>query len=218
MDALDAVLLPGTEGGRAPFWSPDGRSLGFNANGKMKRIELSSGAAQVICDFGFFNRATWGSNGTILFDGLGAGLLRVSAAGGKPEPVLTPDANKKEIYPEFLSDGQHYLFSLFNLPDPKPTRVGTLKTKQFRPVLSSDTGVQYAAGHLFYVQTGKLMVQRLDEAKLEPVNEPKRLVESVWLNPVVNYPGFGVSKDYVVPEARPAYRSTRRLARRILSV
>jgi Tol biopolymer transport system component len=47
LKASDATAIPGTDGAASPFWSPDGRSLGFFAGGKLKTVELNGGNVQV---------------------------------------------------------------------------------------------------------------------------------------------------------------------------
>ena len=116
IDSLEARELPGTEGASYPFWSPDSSYIGFLADGKLKKIALTGGEAQILCDAGQGDGGSWGPNGTILFGlstatGSTRALGRVSAAGGVPTPVtkvtVEGDAHK---YPEFLPDGRHFLY------------------------------------------------------------------------------------------------------------
>ena len=82
-----------------------------------------------------------------------------------------------------------------------PVNLGTLDSKDIKQISSSDSAVQYAAGYLFFMRGGKLMAQRFDERKLDLEGEAVRLVESVWVNPVNNYPAYGVSSELVAFEA-----------------
>ena len=111
LDELDAQRIPGTEGAATPFFSPDGQSLGFidEANGQMKKLALSGGAPVVICDASNVRGTSWGPDGTIVFtESSNAGLFRVPASGGEPEPLTTlaagasPDERSRPVVAGFL--------------------------------------------------------------------------------------------------------------------
>ena len=92
LNSVAARELPGTDDATFPFWSPDSRSLGFFAAGKLKRIEVAGGMPTVICDVGLGRGGTWNEEGVILFNAVNnTPLLRVSATGGKPVPFTTVD-------------------------------------------------------------------------------------------------------------------------------
>ena len=87
LNALTAQPLAGTEGASRPFWSPDSRLLGFMADGKLKKIEVTGGPAQKICDAPSGADGSWSPEGVILRDGRGSDpIYRVSAAGGTRRP------------------------------------------------------------------------------------------------------------------------------------
>ena len=114
LNALVAQPLAGTEGTTRPFWSPDSRFLGFFAEGKLKKVEVSGGPPQKICDAPRGSDGSWSREGVILFDGTGTDpIYRVPAAGGTPVVAVKPDASRKETtvaWPEFLPDGRHFLY------------------------------------------------------------------------------------------------------------
>lgn len=88
----ESRMLPGTEGGSNPFWSPNGRYIGFFADNKLKKIEVAGGSPQTLCDLGGIGVATggtWGPNGTILFGLASGGVQQVSENGGTPTQVTT---------------------------------------------------------------------------------------------------------------------------------
>ena len=115
--ALDSPAireLAGTDGAALPFWSPDGKSIGFFALGKLKRLDLSGGAPRVLCDVTSGRGGAWGADNTMTFNAYNDGpLLRVSASGGAPLPLTTLDQTKGENshrWPEFLPDGRRFLY------------------------------------------------------------------------------------------------------------
>jgi eukaryotic-like serine/threonine-protein kinase len=95
-----ARLLPGTAGAATPFWSPDGKSLGFFTSARLMRVDLAGGTPLVICDAASRNRGgAWLSDGRILFGAEAAGVSQVSASGGTPTPLtnVAPPAERSPI-------------------------------------------------------------------------------------------------------------------------
>src|SRR5262249_13936955 len=111
-DSLEARPLPGTQSGNFPFWSPDGKSIGFysTVDRKVKRVEAVGGAPQVLCETAIFEGGTWSREGIVLFSS-GNIIERVAAAGGRPEPVTKTGDGRQESHrdPQFLPDGQTFL-------------------------------------------------------------------------------------------------------------
>ena len=88
LDSTQARPLPATEGAAYPFWSPDGHALGFFSQGKLKRIDLSSGSPQILCDAPAPRGGSWGSSGTIIFSTETGGQIRsVAEAGGESRRI-----------------------------------------------------------------------------------------------------------------------------------
>ena len=86
---MQATALAGTDGASAQFFSPDGQWLGFFANGKLNKMSVTGGAAVPLCDAPSGRGGTWVNDDTIIFAPdlvIGTRLLRVSSAGGTPEP------------------------------------------------------------------------------------------------------------------------------------
>ena len=112
LDRPEPRQLPGTEGARHPFWSPDGTSVGFFAQGKLKRIAVAGGPPQTICDAPLAWGGSWNRDGVIIFCSQGVGpLFRVDAKGGTPRPLtkLVPH-EEAHRWPVFLPDGDHFVF------------------------------------------------------------------------------------------------------------
>jgi len=117
LDALEPVALEGTDGAATPFWSPDSRSIGFFADGRLKRIDRSGGPVQTLCDSLGALGGTWNQNGEILFGDL-VRLKKIQARGGAVSHLANEGV--REIYPFFLPDGRHFLAT----QSPRPTEAG----------------------------------------------------------------------------------------------
>lgn len=166
MNDLESRLLPTTDGAISVFWSPDGRSLGFFADGMLKRLDLSSDAAIKLAsvDTGEPGPAgTWGTHGDILFSAKGK-IMRVSATGGTPSVEIVPDTAHGEAvlrYPTFLPDGERFLY----LAGPAGNRVAMLVAPNQRPQKLMPVGskVQFSEpGFLVFSREGSLLAQRFD--------------------------------------------------------
>src|SRR5206468_1675254 len=97
LDAIAARRLEAGDGAHLPFWSPDSRSLGFGADGKIKTLPVTGGRADVICNVTNFRGGAWNAGGVIVFaPDAGGPLYRVPAGGGEPAPVTTLDVARKE--------------------------------------------------------------------------------------------------------------------------
>ncbi|MGE5278242.1 MAG: protein kinase domain-containing protein [Acidobacteriota bacterium] len=200
LNALSAQPLPGTEGTTRPFWSPDGRFLGFFADGKLKKIEVTGGPAQKICDAPSGADGTWSPEGVILFDGRANDpIQRVSAAGGTPVVAVKAEASRKETsvgWPAFLPDGKHFLY-LANGEKPEDGfyRIGSLDSKETRALIPAQTLVSYAPpGYLLFVRDKTLVAQPFDLKALKTRGEPIPLAEHIGTDSV-GLARFSVSLD-----------------------
>ena len=98
---LEATPIPGTDGGTFPFWSPDSRSIGFFADGKLKTVQIAGGPPIVLADAPFGSGGSWSRDNVILFapGPSQTGLLRVSSAGGVPTVATTLDQDGRRRRP-----------------------------------------------------------------------------------------------------------------------
>jgi eukaryotic-like serine/threonine-protein kinase len=199
MDSLSAQPLAGTDEAVLPFWSAENRTIGFFADGKLKRVEASGGALQVLADAPTPRGGTWSVEGVILFAPSAAdGIYRVPATGGTPVRVTTLDAQRSEgshRWPCFLPDGHHFIFLVRRggaVPSLSPAAqqgegdVGIYaasldakdKGKVF--VVNSPRRAMYARpGYLLFMRGNNLMAQRFDDAHLRTVGEPTPAAEQV---------------------------------------
>jgi Tol biopolymer transport system component len=169
MDALEAHKLPGTDGAIFPFWSPDGRSLAFFADSKLKMIDLNGGYVAVVCNAPFGRGGAWGPDGTIVFaPDTQTPLMRVSASGGTPVPVTQMDhsLHSSHRWPFLLPDGKHFVYLAIN-HDPSQTAndevyYASLDGKENRLLLRSQSNAVYSSGFLLFARGDKLMAQPFD--------------------------------------------------------
>jgi Tol biopolymer transport system component len=176
LDSVQAQPISGTENGKFPFWSPDGKSIGFFANGKLKRVDLGSGSVQALCEVSTENArgGSWGSGGTILFSpDINSPLMKISATGGTPSPATAFDSSRQDRshrWPLFLPDGRHFLFVEERGNGlPSTIEAGSLDSTKTAPILTlpADSSVAYAAGFLLYSKDGSLMAQPFDANRLK---------------------------------------------------
>lgn len=179
LDSLDAKLIAGTEGAVAPFFSPDGRWIGFFAQGKLKKVSVTGGAAQPLADAPFGVGGSWAPDDTIYFSPFSiSGVLRVSASGGMAQPVTTLDRTKGEVshrWPQILPGGKAVLFTVWTGPgwDEKHLELQILETGERRVLIpGASTGRFVPSGHLVYSRAGTLMAVAFNVSRLEVSSSP----------------------------------------------
>jgi eukaryotic-like serine/threonine-protein kinase len=197
-----------------PFWSPDSRSIGFFADGKLKRINVDSGSPETICDSPQSGGGSWGADGTIVFASrIDEGLRKVSATGGAASLVTTPDPARGEIShsnPAFLPDGRHFLYWV---QAPKPSiRVGSIDSSDTKHLFESDSRAVYGSGHVFFVRQSTLFAQPLDTSRLATSGEPVLVAEDVRTFPLNGRSAFSASTNGVLVYRTGAANSGRTLA------
>ena len=186
MHVLEARALPGTEGATFPFWSPDSRSLGFFADGKLKTIDLNGGSALGVCDAPFGRGGAWGPGGVIVFaPNTQTFIMQVSANGGTPVPVtkIDPAQHTSHRWPFFLPDGKHFLYLAIN-HDPSRSENNTLyyaslDGRENRPLFRSQSNAVYGRGLLLFARGNELMAQSFDPATGTLSGEAQSLASAV---------------------------------------
>jgi len=140
--------LSGTEGAWNPFWSPDGRSIGFFTLGKLKVVEAATGAVRTLCEAGLGRGGSWSRSGDIIFASGALGpLYRISASGGKRTQATWIDSGRGETghrWPQFLPDGRHFLyFTAAAEYDRFGISIGDLDSHNARRIIAADTNGSY---------------------------------------------------------------------------
>jgi hypothetical protein len=202
LNTLSARLLPDTEGASFPFWSPDNLFIGFFANGKLKKIEVSGGPSQTICDAPIGRGGTWNKDGVILFAPRNRSAInRVSASGGSPAPLTQFGAGESSHrWPYFLPDGRHFLFTALGAGAiPGRIVVGSLDSKERTVVLEVYSNAVYAPpGYLLFARESNLLAQRFDVSRRRVQGEPFLVGDAVSYTSAVRYADVSASQDGVI--------------------
>jgi Tol biopolymer transport system component len=172
--------LPGTSGAASPFWSPDGRSLGFFADGAIRRVDLSGGPVQRIARAEETLGGAWSSSGTIVFSERYA-LFQVPASGGTPALVASLDLSRQENslrLPEFLPDGRHFLYlARSGRPDNSGAYLASIDGGAPKRILNTRWPVRYVSPDtLLYVRDDVLLAQSFDIERGTLSGTPRQIV------------------------------------------
>ncbi len=171
LDQDEARVLPGTEGALMPFWSPDNESIGFFAASVLKRLDLANGFVRTIANAPQPRRGTWNRMGTILFGAGSVGpLSRVSAEGGAVQQASTLlPGQTNHRFPEFLQDGQRFLFYTLGAADVRGIYLGSLFDTSVRRIADRELAYGWTADYVLFARQGALWARRLnrDQTALE---------------------------------------------------
>jgi serine/threonine protein kinase len=185
-----ASPLDGTEGGVQPFFSPNSQSVAFFANGKLKKMPVLDGVPVTLCDApGIVFSGSWGEEELIVFSAGALGdtkLYRVSANGGTPEILMSPDTDKGElgyVLPQLLPDGSGVLVTINRGPQSSPQlALVSLDTAERHIVLEDGSEGRYIpTGHLLYRQTdaNTVMAVPFDLTQLEVGGDALSVIQEV---------------------------------------
>jgi eukaryotic-like serine/threonine-protein kinase len=200
LDSLTSRALVGTEGAEYPFWSPDGNSLGFFAEGKLKRISLSGEGLETICAALNPRGGSWGKDAIIFSANIGTAIYRVSPEGGSVSAVTTQTQSEaSHRWPSFLPDNKHFLFHVTNNKILESgVYLASLDSKENHRLVVSDSGGTYTSGYLIYVRGGSLWGQPFDVDRFKMIGEPFSIYEHPWYSPLITaYTAFSASNNIV---------------------
>ena len=204
--------VEGTDGARNPFWSHDSRSVGFFANGQLKRVDLADGLVRTLTSAPISAGGAWNAEGTILFTRSFAGpIYKVPAGGGEPVPVTRTaiPLHSGHVFPEFLSDGRRFLFFAFGSAEGAGVYVGSLDSADVRRIAAADAAAAFMPPDRLLLPRGDaLMSQQMNLASLEPRGEAITVAPGVCVDSIN---GKAVSASRVGPIAYRANAPEREL-------
>jgi eukaryotic-like serine/threonine-protein kinase len=180
--AGESRALPGTEGASFPFWAPDGRTIAFFADDKLKRVDVAGGSPLTITDAPNARGGTWNADGVILFaPGVTAPIKRVAARGGPAENVTEVNAASGPAHrlPAFLPDGKRFLFtSTLGTADTNGVYVGSLDKTPTVRLLPDEAGGRFAApDKLLTIRQGALQAYNFNAASGAVQGEPAMIAQ-----------------------------------------
>ncbi len=229
--------LQGTEGGISPFFSPDGEWLGFFADGKLKKIPLSGGAAQVLADAPSGRGGSWAADGTIVFSPAAeGGLSKISAEGGPATTLTTPKPTERSHrWPFVLPDGRNIVFTIQlggESFDDAVIAAVPISGGEHATVLEGGTGAQFVeSGHLIYGRAGSVLASEFDPVAVRARGAAIAVIHNVrsnFLNGVlpvgvssagsmVYLPGESTSSEMTLLTANRAGQTRPLLERRVFN-
>ena len=200
-DQVAARPVPATENAMGVFWSPDGRSIGFFADGKLKKIGLAGGAAQILAEAPNPRGGTWNRNDIIVFAPATAGVLAkvsASAAGGAVSAVTRLEPSQtSHRWPQFLPDGRHFLF-VSGVSGTAAIYRGSLDSAEITQIIEADAAAAYAAGRLLYVSQGALLARLFNPDTGVLSGDPVPIAQPVGVDGVLLRSAFTVSETGVL--------------------
>ena len=175
--------LAGTDTAETVFWSPDGRSLGFVARGKLRSIELATGSIDILCDASAGRGGDWSRRGEILFPQKAVGAIyRVPASGGTPVAATTLEkGDVMHRWPQFLPDGRRFLFfAKTDRSETTGTYLASLESRGRKLLLRNGaTGVFLSPDILLFGRGGALLAQHFNLDRGELTGEPETVTHPV---------------------------------------
>jgi serine/threonine-protein kinase len=204
MGDLAARVISGSESNSSnPFFSADGRSIGYFRGGRLKRIAATGGAPVVVAEATEPYGATWAPDDTILFGGR-QGILRVPARGGTPALVVKAGDGEQVDSPQLLPDGEHVLFAVTTGTgntrwDEAQIAVQSLRTTERTIVWQGGSAARYVpTGHLVYARQDALYAVVFDAESLAVGGAPVQIASGVFRPDSATATGaanFGLAND-----------------------
>jgi len=178
LDSASARSMAGTEGATYPFWSPNSRSVGFFAQGRLKRIDTVSGFVETLTNAAAGRGGSWGPDGTIIFSASPSSpILRLRPTGGEPVELTRLELHQgNHRFPQFFPDGKHFLYYAQGSPETRGVYIGELDGQERRLWLdAADTfgsAVWFSSGKVLFIRNGSLFAQNFDPIRVALTGNP----------------------------------------------
>jgi eukaryotic-like serine/threonine-protein kinase len=204
LDSLTPEPLPSTDDGTFPFWSPDSRSIGFFASGRLKRLDLDAGSALALCDAVGGRGGAWGPRDVILFSpGVGGGLQQISASGGTPTPVTSIEGTPytSHRWPQILPDGRHFVYLAVRQEegnDQSAAFLASLSGREPQLLFKTSSQALFASGHLLFLRDQTLWAQPFDPNSATLSGAPVAVARDVMQDPTIWRGIFDVNESGVL--------------------
>ena len=199
LDQLEAQVIPGSEGARFPFFSPDGEWVGYFAPSALMKVSLSGEVPVTLAErVGVNNGATWGPDDTIVYSYSGVGLLEISAQGGEPRVLTTPEATEGHRWPAFAPDGTHVFFAIGTGPTiggDKQVAVLSMTTGEHKLIVEGTGPRMSPSGHLLFGRENSLWAAPFDLVDMALAGDPRPIVEGVQVNTPGGWAQYALADD-----------------------
>ena len=201
-DQLTSRPLPGSDEATAPFFSPDGASVGFFAGGSLKRVDLTGGMPRVLTRAVPRGAgASWSEDGTIVFASRNQtppGLMQVAAEGGTPRPLTTPaEGEGLHLLPSFAPGTQAVVYTVGQVSRPTEleVHVRSLENGEHHTLVRGSSAMVTRDGYLLFARDGSLWAARFDTDTLTVAGEAVPLVQDVEVNTADGRASYAVAHD-----------------------
>ena len=191
LNRLEAEPIVGTEGGSDVFFSPDGRSLGFETRSQLWTVSLDGGTPQMLFPNQPLRGGTWGEGNTVVVGRVGSGLWIASTTGGEPRQLTTAEQGERHELPQMLPGDRAVLFTILAPTKPPRAAVHLLRTGETL-VLFEGVGARFVgSGHIMFGRHGKLWAVGFDPGSLQTLGAARVVRDDVLWSPA-GYPQFAV--------------------------
>ncbi len=207
LDSGEVEAIPGTDDAEFPFFSPDGRWIGFSSGGFLQKVPADGGRPFPLAEARGAGGACWLRDGTIVYAPIYSdGLFRVAAEGGRSERLTTPDHADGELghwWPTPLPGERKVLFTAFHTPM-DTSRIGVLDlgTQRIEWIVDGGFYATYLpTGHLIYAKGKRLYALPFDPERARPTGRPVALVDDVMTSQSSGFAEYAVSSRGVLAYA-----------------